>query len=185
MPQWGGILVAGGGSTEVAAGGKGRSRLRMMVPSQVVRGDRYPGGCREEEGGIQVAIRMAVSRSPQNGGLRIAAEWRSPGRRRMEVSRSPQDGGLQVAAGWRSPGRRMMEVSRSTQNGVLQVAAKWRSPGRRRMEVFRSPHVCRSLWEGGGFWSHRVVVFKSPLGRGLHRVIFRLPRCEGLMSPKV
>ena len=98
LPQWGGILVAGGGSTEVAAGGKGRCRLKMMVPSQVVRGDRYPGGCREEEGGIQVAIRMAVSRSPQNGGLQIAVEWRSPGRRRMEVSRSPQDGGLQVAA---------------------------------------------------------------------------------------
>ena len=58
-----------------------------------IDGDRYPGGCREEEGGIQVAIRMAVSRSPQNGGLQIAVEWRSPGRRRMEVSRSPQDGG--------------------------------------------------------------------------------------------
>ena len=30
LPQWGGILVAGGGSIEVAAGGKGRGRLRMM-----------------------------------------------------------------------------------------------------------------------------------------------------------
>ena len=102
----------------------------------------------------------------------------------MEVSRSPQDEGLQVAAEWRSPGRRRMEVSRSPQDGGLQVAAKLRSPGRRRIEVSRSSQVCRSLWEGGGFCSHRVTVFKSPLGRGLHRVeIFRLPRCEGLMSP--
>ena len=102
----------------------------------------------------------------------------------MEVSGSRPNGGLQVAAGWRSPGRRTMEVSRSPHDGGLQVAAKWRSPGRRRIEVSRSPQVCRSLWEGGGFCSHRVAVFKSPLGRGLHRVeIFRLPRCEGLMSP--
>ena len=85
----------------------------------------------------------------------------------MEVSRSPQDGGLQVAAGWRSPDR-----------------GQWRSPGRRRMEVSRLPQVCRSLWEGGGFCSHMVTVLKSPMERGLHRVeIFRLPRCEGLMSP--
>ena len=101
----------------------------MMVPSQVVRGDRYPGGCREGEGGIQVAVRMAVSRSPQNGGLRIAAEWRSPGRRRMEISRSPQDGGLQVAAKWGSPGRR-----RSADHcGKVEVfvATGWRYSNRR------------------------------------------------------
>ena len=103
----------------------------------------------------------------------------------MEVSGSRPNGGLQVAAGWRSPGRRRMEVSRSPQDGGLQVAAKWRFPGRRRMEVSRSPQVCRSLWEGGGFCSHKVTVFKSMLGRGFPRVdIFRLPRCEGLMSPK-
>ena len=130
-PQDGGIQVAAvgrysgrlRGSVEVAAGGKGRGRFRMMVPSQVVRGDRYPGRCREGEGGIQAAVRMAVSRSPRNGGLRIAAEWRSPGCRRMEVSGSRPNGGLQVTAGWRSPGRRRMEVSRSRLNGGLQVAA--------------------------------------------------------------
>ena len=121
----------------------------------------------------------------KDGGLQVTAGWRSPDRGRMEVSMSPQDGGLQVAAGWRSPGRRWMEVSRSPQDGALQVAAKWRFPGIRRMEVSRSPQVCRSLWEGGGFCSRKVTVVKSMLGRGFPRVdIFRLPRCEGLMSPK-
>ena len=85
-----------GAKDEVAAGGKGRGRFRMMVPCHVVRGDRYPGRCREGKG--YPGCCKDVSRSPQNGGLRIAAEWRSPGRRRMEVSRSPQDGGLQVVA---------------------------------------------------------------------------------------
>ena len=94
-----------------------------------IDGDRYPGGCREEEGGIQVAIRMAVSRSPQNGGLQIAVEWRSPGRRRMEVSRSPQDGGLQVAAGWRSLGRRR-SADHCGKEKVF-VAIGWRYSNRR------------------------------------------------------
>ena len=62
-----------------------------------------------------------VPGSRQNGGLQVAAGWRSPGRRRMEVSRSPQDGGLQVTA------------------GLQVIAVGWRSlwpQGEHRVEVF-------------------------------------------------
>ena len=101
---------------------------------------------------------MEVSRSPQNGGLRIAAEWRSPGHRRMEVSRSPQDGGLQVAAKWRSSGRR-----RSADHcGKVEVfvAKEWRYSNRRWVEVFIG-------WRSSGYRGvkvlcrQRVEIFRS------------------------
>ena len=123
LPQWGGILVAGGVSIEVAAGGKGRGRRRGQrtrsaqddgslpcrqrgqISGSLQGGGRWYLGC-HKDGGLQV---IAESMSPDR------VEWRSPGHRRMEVPKSPQDGGLQVAA-----------------SGGLQVAAEWRSLGRRR-----------------------------------------------------
>ena len=68
-------------------------------------------------------IRVAAGRGR---GIQVAVRM-SPDHRRMEVSGSRPNGGLQVAAGWRSPGRRRMEVSRSWPNRGLQVAAEWRS----------------------------------------------------------
>ena len=82
----------------------------------------------------------------------------------MEVSRSPQDGGLQVAAGWKSPGRRRIEVSRSRLNGGLQVAAEWRSSGRHRSaghsgkeEVF----VAIGWWYSNPRWVEVFIGWRS------------------------
>ena len=156
-------------------GGKGRGRRRGQRTRSAQDDGSLP--CRQR-GQISGSLQGGGRGYPgcrKDGGLQVTAEWRSPDRGRMEVSRLPQNGGLRIAAEWRSPGHRRMEVSRSPQDGGLQVAAKWRSSGRR-----RSADHCGKV----EVFVAKLAAFKSPLCRGLHRVeIFRLPRCEGLMSP--
>ena len=90
---------------------------------------------------------MEVSRSPQNGGLQVAAEWRSPGCSRIEVSRSRLNGSLQIGAEWRSSGR---HNSAGHSGKEAFVAIRWRYSNCCWVEVFIG-------WRSSGYRGVKVL----------------------------
>ena len=120
---------------------------------------------------------MEVSRSPQDGGLqvaasgglKVAAEWRSLGRRRSADHCGKEE--VFVAIGWRYSNRRWVEVSigwrSSGYRGVKVLCRQWvRSSGRRKMEIFRTPYG-EGLQDATGWGSrgrHKTEVPRSPYG---------------------